>query len=92
MNFYVIIQHMGDNSFTSILILLVLFIILPSVLKFIGQYTLGSKNASGERPGSEMHDEVREQGEMMEEHPSENHPDLQYRQPVDNRPINPKWF
>ncbi|HOO91537.1 MAG TPA: hypothetical protein PLA74_11995 [Syntrophales bacterium] len=83
---------MGDNSFTSILILLVLFIILPSVLKFIGQYTLGSRNASGRETGREVHDEVQEHGNIPEEYPPEDHPDFYHSQQVDNRPITPKWF
>ncbi|MBN2298414.1 MAG: hypothetical protein JXM72_07460 [Deltaproteobacteria bacterium] len=83
---------MRDNSFTSILILLVLFIILPSVLKFIGQYTLRSKNTAGKDARTEMADGVQDQGETMEEYPSGNHALFHDRQPVDNRPITPKWF
>jgi len=83
---------MGDSSFTSILILLVLFIILPSVLKFIGQYTLGSKNASREKTVQETDEKVQDQAEIMEDYHLKNHSDFHDRQPVDNRPITPKWF
>lgn len=84
---------MGDNSFTSILILLVLFIVLPSVLKFIGQYTLGSKNADKKPDESEPADTGTDLTEYMEEHHQvrrgfEDHD----RTPVSKKPINPRWF
>lgn len=83
---------MGDSSFTSILILLVLFIILPSVLKFIGQYTLGSKNAPREKPLQETDEKVQDQAETMEDYHLKDLSDFHDRQQVDNRPITPKWF
>jgi len=83
---------MWDNSFTSIIILLILFIVLPSVLKFIGQYTLASKNAADKGNGHEMDDTVPDNTGSMEEYPSESPENFHYRQPISNRPIHPKWF
>ena len=83
---------MGNHSFTSILILLVLFIVLPTVLKFIGKYTLGSKNADKHHDEGEPADTGTDLAEYMEEHPSTsgfNHHDSL---PVANKPINPRWF
>ena len=83
---------MGDKSFTSLLILVVLFIVLPSVLKFIGQYTLGSKNAGKNPDESEPADtgtELMEYGEEQQDRGRFGHHDLT---PVSNKPINPRWF
>ena len=74
---------MGNSSFTSILILLVLFIVLPTVLKFLGQYTLGSKNAGKELEESEpadIHTDLTEYTEKPRNRrsmkPAEIHTDL----------------
>jgi len=83
---------MRDHSFTSLLILLVLFFVLPSVLKFIGQYTLRSKNASREDIEMETNNTVKDQTESMEEYHSRERLDFHDSQPVSDRPINPKWF
>lgn len=83
---------MNDGSFTSMLILLALFIILPSVLKLIGKFTAGGRNVDaksdeGEMPGME-------QG--AEHYPGDTsyRADAEYhdRTPVSNKPIRPRWF
>lgn len=83
---------MGNSSFTSLLILLVLFIVLPSVLKFLGQYTLGSKNADRKHEESEPEDIQTDLTEHMEKphyrRDLENHDET----PVSKEPIKPKWF
>ena len=84
---------MGDSSFTSILILLVLFIVLPSVLKLIGQYTLGSKNADKGAEGSEpAGSETDLTPPYMEEPRYRRGMEPHDETPVSKKPINPKWF
>jgi uncharacterized membrane protein YhiD involved in acid resistance len=83
---------MGDNSFTSILILLILFIVLPSVLKFIGQYTLKSKNSERETEKNDMAETDRDMTEYLEDRHYRrdfNHHD---KTPVPDKPIKPRWF
>jgi hypothetical protein len=83
---------MGENSFTSILILLVLFIVIPSVLKFLGQYTMSSKNADrkpmqepGVPPEEGMHESL--------DAPSPHHDyETIKEESFSNKPIKPKWF
>lgn len=84
---------MGDNSFTSILLLLILFIVLPSVLKFVGQYTMKNKTAGQQEPqgGPAEHEEPLH--DHIPQHPftddmkiSPSHPHGSYK------PIKPKWF
>jgi hypothetical protein len=83
---------MGENSFTSILILLVLFIVIPSVLKFLGQYTMSSKNIDKKR--MQEPEILSEDG--MHEYPGEASPqhdnETLQKEPVSNKPIKPKWF
>lgn len=85
---------MGDSSFISILILLVLFIVLPSVLKFVGQYTLNNKNAGKGRnqdqtepPDREA--DLTEYGEEPYRKKDLGSDDTQFDSA---KPINPKWF
>ncbi len=84
---------MGDNSFTSILILLALFIVLPTVLKFIGQYTLGSKNGDNKPDENEPTHTRPDMTEYREEeHPFREDFDDHVRTPVSKKPIKPRWF
>ena len=83
---------MGEDSFTSILILLVLFIVIPSVLKFLGQYTMSSKNAD-RKPMQEP--EVPPEEGMHErlDVPSPHHDyETLKEETFSNKPIKPKWF
>jgi hypothetical protein len=79
---------MGENSFTSILILLVLFIVIPSVLKFLGQYTMSSKNMDKKRMQEPEDGMLEYPGDASPQHDNET---LQ-KEPVSNKPIKPKWF
>ena len=83
---------MGDNSFTSILILLAMFIVLPTVLKFIGQYTLGSKNTDNKPDESEPADTGSDLTEYREDQQHREDFDDHVRTPVSQKPIKPKWF
>ncbi len=81
---------MGNNdSFLSILILLVLFFVLPPVLKLLGRYTLNSKEQA-ERPeplASAPADPADYSGHFTSEsglHAGEAGHSY--------KPINPKWF
>lgn len=85
---------MKDNSFTSLIILLVLFFVLPSLFKLLGQYTLKSKG-----PGRAEDEEVEPQppGETIPGHPEKVEPLSQPEQQtgrtaISNKPIHPGWF
>lgn len=84
---------MDKQSLTSLILLLVFFFVVPSVLKFLGRYTLSSK---GEQRKEEDTGETRTPGEVIPGHPEVFHPgnglhDAE-RLIVSNEPINPKWF
>jgi hypothetical protein len=83
---------MGDNSFTSILILLILFIVLPSVLKFIGQYTLKSKYPEKENEKNEMVETDRDMTEYSEERGYRRNFNHHDKIQVSSKPIKPRWF
>jgi hypothetical protein len=82
---------MQDGSFFSLIILLVLFLVLPAVMKKLGRYTLESKEADreereGDTPGYEKREDLEglppgkhDQGPMEKPH-------------ISNKPITPKWF
>ena len=85
---------MKDNSFTSLIILLVLFFVLPSLFNLLGQYTLKSKG-----PGRAEDDEGEPQppGETIPGHPEKveplSPPEQQTgRTTISNKPIHPGWF
>lgn len=84
---------MGKDSLTSLLILLVLFIVLPSALKLLGQFTMSSKNPDRKGPPEP---EVRLPEEDGYEYPAEPsiHHDYERLQKdtFSNRPIHPRWF
>jgi hypothetical protein len=87
---------MRENSFTSLIILLVLFFVLPSLFKLMGQYTLGSKGLE-KREQEDREAEEPMPRQTMPGHPERFEPtrspgeDLGPRE-LDNRPIHPKWF
>jgi hypothetical protein len=84
------------DSFTSLIILLVLFFVLPSLFKLLGQYTLGSKGIEKREP-TEEEAEPQESREAMPGHPEKIEPvssplDGQRPRTISNKPIHPKWF
>jgi len=84
------IYNMQDGSFLSLIILLVLFIVLPSVMKLLGRYTLNSKAADRaeqekDRPGQEIH-------EYLEGLPTGQDRSNVEKPHISNEPITPKWF
>jgi hypothetical protein len=87
---------MHDNSFTSLIILLVLFFVLPSVFKLLGQYTLKSKGL--DRQGHEDEEsEVPMPRETIPGHPEKIEPmrgprEENSQRAMDNTPIHPRWF
>jgi hypothetical protein len=89
---------MGKNSFAidinSLLpiILLLLFLVLPSLLKRLGQYTAAGKNAdrSPEQEREVMPEE--RMREYLEEPPIRNDYERTQKESFSNKPIHPKWF
>ena len=83
---------MGENSIVSILILLLLFVGLPSLLKRLGQHTSSDKDA--ERPhgqeGEAMHEEVVH--DYLADPPARQDLECTTKESFSNRPIHPKWF
>ena len=86
-------KKMGDNSIVSILILLVLFIVLPSVMKFIGQRTMKGKPAGNEEPqNNHVGQEERLQDYLPLQHPRDDINTPTRYTSSSNKPIHPKWF
>ncbi len=83
---------MRNDSFFSIVILLILFFVLPSVLKLLGRYTLGSKDAgkNGEDRIPEFPGE--EPAPYREGFPAHGGYDMTERPEISSKPIHPKWF
>ncbi len=83
---------MGNDSFFSIVILLILFFVLPSVLKLLGRYTLGSKDIGkpGEEHGREFPGE--EPAPYREDFPAHGGYDTYEGPETSSKPIHPKWF
>jgi hypothetical protein len=87
---------MGENSpFLSILILLIIFVVLPSALKFLGQYSIGNKGADRRRLPDDTEappeEKMQEYQEYLGEAPSQHDFDKGKPQ-ISNKPITPKWF
>ncbi len=89
---------MEDNSFTSLILLLVLFFVIPSALKFLGKYTMSTKEARRDaedapRPLSpEVPEKIFPGHEGRERDRPGNGPVRSERPHITNEPINPKWF
>lgn len=87
---------MRENSFTSLIILLVLFFVLPSLLKLLGQYTLGSKGLEKREPeGEETEPQAPNEpmpGRPEKPQPMRNPMEDVGRSTINNEPIHPKWF
>ncbi|VFU16415.1 conserved hypothetical protein [anaerobic digester metagenome] len=83
---------MGNDSFFSLVILLILFFVLPSVLKLLGRYTLDSKDAGKKReePGHVLPGE--EPAPYREDFPAHGGYDTYKGPEISNKPIHPKWF
>lgn len=87
---------MKDNSFTSLVLLLVLFFVLPSLFKLLGQYTLKSKGP-GKTEEEDEETSPRTPGETITGHPEKVEPMSPAEQQtgrtvVSNKPIHPRWF
>jgi hypothetical protein len=88
MCYYLFMQDKG--SFLSIIILLVLFVVLPAAMKFLGQYTLSSKGLDKKQQDEERTPEEKIR-EYMEGPPTQH--DYNMDKPaVSNKPITPRWF
>ncbi|MFA5653429.1 MAG: hypothetical protein WDA72_04890 [Desulfomonilia bacterium] len=85
-------KNMRNDSFSSIIILLILFFVLPSVLKLLGRYTLGSKDIgkNGEEPGHGFPGE--EPASYREDFPAHGGYDTYEGPEISSKPIHPKWF
>ncbi|MBN1637188.1 MAG: hypothetical protein JW920_11770 [Deltaproteobacteria bacterium] len=85
---------MKDNSFISIFILLILFFVLPAILKLVGQYTLKSKKGLSEEEEIQAEPHQEEFGQYMDEKKPVGDLDIMVsdKPQVHNKPIKPKWF
>jgi hypothetical protein len=79
------------NSFLPI-VLLVLFLVLPALLKRLGQYTAAGKNA--DRPSEQEREVMPEERlhEYLEEPSIRNDYERTGKESFSNKPIHPKWF
>lgn len=81
-----------DNLF-SLVLLLVLFFVVPSLLKFLGQYTSASK---GDQENTEDEKGLHIPRETLPGHPEAFHPEEDHqkaeRTVITSEPIHPKWF
>jgi hypothetical protein len=86
---------MQDNgSFLSIIILLVLFVVLPSLMKLLGQYTLSSKGLE-RKPQQQDEEELPPEEkirEYMEGTQAKRTYDSMDKPAISNKPITPRWF
>ena len=74
------------------IILLLLFLVLPGLLKRLGQYTAAGKDAH--RPSEQEREAMPEERmrEYLEEPPMRNDYDRSRKESFSNKPIHPKWF
>jgi hypothetical protein len=79
------------NSLLPI-ILLLLFLVLPGLLKRLGQYTAAGKNA--DRSSEQEHEAMPEERmrEYLEEPPLRHDYERTSKESFSNKPIHPKWF
>ncbi|HVN71635.1 MAG TPA: hypothetical protein VMU10_06420 [Desulfomonilia bacterium] len=82
---------MGENSIVSILILLILFIGIPSLLKRLGQYTYTNRN-TGRAPDQEKETLPDEHMPEYPEDPLVRNDYQRLSRDPSNKPITPKWF
>jgi hypothetical protein len=81
---------MQDNSFLSLIILLVLFLVLPTVMKLLGRRTLGSREA--DRAEQDRDTPGHEVCEYLEGMPPGRDQEKVVKPHISNEPITPKWF
>jgi len=81
---------MGD-SFISFIILIVLFFILPSVLKMLGKYTMNSKESGMNEMETEEDKPSVHMSDLFETRHKHEY-EIQERPEISNKPIEPKWF
>jgi hypothetical protein len=74
------------------LILLVAFLVLPSILKLLGQYTLNSKNADRRLEQEPENLPVENAHEDMERSLQQHDFETVQKESFAGKPINPKWF
>lgn len=79
------------NSFIPI-ILLLLFLVLPALLKRLGHYTAAGKNA--DRPPEQEREAMTEERmhEYLEGPPIRKDYEHINKESFSNKPIHPKWF
>ena len=79
------------GSFLPI-ILLLLFLVLPALLKRLGQYTAAGKDAH--RPSEQEREAMPEERmrEYLEEPPIMHDYKSAQKESFSNKPIHPKWF
>lgn len=86
------IPAMGEQSILSILILLALFIVVPYIMKVLGQHSAAGRDAG--RPVGEQRDTLHPENmneyidELSGRHDHETH-DYNTQS---GKPIHPKWF
>ncbi len=88
---------MGRDSIISLLILFAVFFIVPYVLKYLGQYTLGSKQMDEHRP---LQRHENEEIQIPDESPyhmdiqqdTEDYSRMTKISAIQNKPIKPRWF
>lgn len=89
---------MDNNSFTSLILLLILFFVIPSVLKFLGKYTMSTKDAQRNEEDDvspripEVPEKIFPKYETREQARPESSHANDERPLITNEPINPKWF
>lgn len=81
---------MQDGSFISLIFLLVLFLVLPTIMRILGRYTLNSKEA--DRAGQDGDEPARDMHEYLEGLPPEQDRKSVQKPHISNEPITPKWF
>jgi len=89
---------MGHDSIISLLILLAVFFIVPYILKYLGQYTLGSRQRPEETPpqGHEYEDDAQRLDEPLDNveihQDTEDYERMTRKSAIQNKPIKPRWF
>ena len=85
-------MHDNNGSFLSIIILLVMFVVLPSVMKLLGQYSLSSKGVERKQQQDEEMSPEEKIREYMEGPPTQRSNDSMDKPAISNKPITPRWF
>jgi hypothetical protein len=89
---------MENHSFTSLILLLVLFFVIPSALKFLGKYTMSTRDAQRNEEDAprpripEIPEKIFPRYEGKDQDYPGSSPENAERPHITNEPINPKWF